>query len=612
MLQFSINSITTIFDQTTILFNRNPSRVKSLELVLSCVFIILSLLLFSKFFYTMFTSSLHIDEIYSIQHFSSKGIFVAASDYHAPNNHIFFNVLNSLIPYSNSYDPFRARFLSGIAVLIGLFFLSIIFIKEKAYTEGAWILCIYSLSGRFLDLALQARGYSFLFMFASAITYLTWSYYNHDSTRNKLNWITLCLILGTWTIPSFAIFSFFLFATIFLSVKDKKYLVLLGIIYGFSCFILYLPVIKQLLEVMDGYAEQWGKGFEFGQAIFNTFKTYTPLTKDWMVFALFLWVIHAPFFLFKKQNEMSKFIMVITLSTFLTFLGFLYLETAIIRAASFLIVPISVVAFILFNQILHSKKLIIPKIIIILCISVGVAIQQFIFYKDFHHTPTENHLGVAKFITENFKSGTEVFCNFRPQLLGVYLPPDNPLVEEFNYEKFSKGQLVYIDSEIFTKKRERKYLYNDQMHVVTKTIQQSKGGFQRIYYITPTVNLVGSNSTTDKIIFLNSKCCGWTSNSIKLDPSKERSDLNFTVDFIKKSGDFSFQILAFKDDTCYFWNQPDLQNQLPKNEQYSLSLDNFKKVGDCRLDEMERLIFRVKTSDPEAQNIIQYSNISMQ
>ena len=59
----------------------------------------------------MATTSLWNDELYSIAGYIAKGpLFTMTSESYIPNNHIFFNLLNSVTPGHYRFDPVRARF----------------------------------------------------------------------------------------------------------------------------------------------------------------------------------------------------------------------------------------------------------------------------------------------------------------------------------------------------------------------------------------------------------------------------------------------------------------------------------------------------------------------
>src|ERR671930_2212760 len=63
----------------------------------------------------MATTSLWVDEIYTIQHWSAKGPLFTVTHYNS-NNHILFNLLNSVTPGQDRFNPIRARLWSAVFV----------------------------------------------------------------------------------------------------------------------------------------------------------------------------------------------------------------------------------------------------------------------------------------------------------------------------------------------------------------------------------------------------------------------------------------------------------------------------------------------------------------
>ena len=57
------------------------------------------------------------DELYSVLHYSSRGAGSVVTTYSNPNNHIFANLINSLLPDAHSVYPLRERLLSMTAVV---------------------------------------------------------------------------------------------------------------------------------------------------------------------------------------------------------------------------------------------------------------------------------------------------------------------------------------------------------------------------------------------------------------------------------------------------------------------------------------------------------------
>src|SRR5690554_4355681 len=92
--------------------------LRRLENLLAIALVALSLLLTGRMAVAMATHSLGTDEFGTIGSFSSKGPMRVVTDYRAPKNHIFFNLLNSLLPARDSLAAARARALSIAATVL--------------------------------------------------------------------------------------------------------------------------------------------------------------------------------------------------------------------------------------------------------------------------------------------------------------------------------------------------------------------------------------------------------------------------------------------------------------------------------------------------------------
>ena len=68
------------------------------EIILAMVVLVVIITYVNNWSQKMASHSLWTDEIYTVSHFSSRGPLTALTDYHAPNNHIFFNFSQLTIP----------------------------------------------------------------------------------------------------------------------------------------------------------------------------------------------------------------------------------------------------------------------------------------------------------------------------------------------------------------------------------------------------------------------------------------------------------------------------------------------------------------------------------
>ncbi len=179
---------------------------RRIELLLAATLIALSLVHVGQTMRAMATSSLSTDEFGTIGSFSAHGPWRVITDYRAPKNHVFFNLLNSLLPGRKSYDAARARALSLVAVA-----LTAAAILAHAPGAGAgWpartLLALWSLAPQALPLSLEARGYGFVGFFGVAASLAALEYLR-GKDRRWLWALAAATALGAYTLPSFLFFA---------------------------------------------------------------------------------------------------------------------------------------------------------------------------------------------------------------------------------------------------------------------------------------------------------------------------------------------------------------------------------------------------------------------
>ena len=151
------------------------------------------------------SSSLREDEIMSIVRYSSRGFVPAISTYNLARNHVFYNVVSSLIPGAKSTLPIRARLVSFLAVL-GSLALLIGYSATRGWTLPG-VACAGLLAANFgtMNTVLEARGYGLIFLFATlgSVAFAQWS---QTQSRTWLNVMAVTCVLGTYTLPFYVVF----------------------------------------------------------------------------------------------------------------------------------------------------------------------------------------------------------------------------------------------------------------------------------------------------------------------------------------------------------------------------------------------------------------------
>ncbi len=208
------------------------------------------------------SSSLREDEILNIEQYTSRGFAKSVSSYSLARNHIFYNVLNSIIPGSSSNWPQRARMLSFLSVGAGLCLLVGYAWRRGWLIPGALFAGLIAGNHYAMKTLLEARGYGMIFFFGvlASVAFAEWA-----RTRSG-RWLTVlavAVVAGTYTLPYFLVFG----ATLLLLAwfaKPSKQTFGVGLLSAIAILMLYLPLASDVFQVATGY----GKDYE-GSSTYN-------------------------------------------------------------------------------------------------------------------------------------------------------------------------------------------------------------------------------------------------------------------------------------------------------------------------------------------------------
>lgn len=405
-----------------------PSKIAQARLLnsvrvvvfLLCLTVILTssihLLLFLDF---MGSSSLWHDELFSIFHYSSKGPLYVLTTYNEANNHIFFNLLNSLFHRDDLYDPLWARMLSFISIVLCVPVLIRYAFKHNALIEiSIWFSLILS-NGSLLYLCLEARGYGILILVTviSIISLLK----STDNNRGPDYVLIAALFIGSATVPVFALFAIILLVVKLAFTPGKKNMTnFLSLLLLLTLF--YAPTYKQILSVASEYID--------GQ--------FTSIKAVWALIDLYALKIHkpsqiipvlsisiVPALILQRKSLVFKPYSVILLSTFSFLTACLMMETPIIRSVSFVGVIISflvtfgVIGTVKYFESKNRYYSLLYLFPLLYCLADARNSVE-----GFHYDAKEDHMHVAEFL--NLVSNTcdsrkkNIVISFREQWLKSY------------------------------------------------------------------------------------------------------------------------------------------------------------------------------------------------
>ena len=254
------------------------SPAVALEALVAAGLVGLALARFVLHAHAMATTGLWTDEIASVRDFSSAGLWTSLTHYPVPNNHIFFNALNSLIDWPDPYTPIAARGLS-LAAMASVFSIGVVFfVRRRSFLEAGLFAHLIFMNPELVDLGLQARGYGLLALLTLGLSLFARDHLRHpDRARGSLGRATAA-VLGIWTIPTFVLFAlpvmgFSLLRSLHARVLRARDL---GIAVGSAAvtLLVHWPVAGQMIETQRVYARHWGTQFGSIDAVFEGLRGY--------------------------------------------------------------------------------------------------------------------------------------------------------------------------------------------------------------------------------------------------------------------------------------------------------------------------------------------------
>lgn len=577
------------------------------ELITSLLLITIAAIYCVMYFNAMATTSLWNDELYTIAHFSSKGVITSATDYHVANNHIFFNVLNAITPFSDSYQPARARVWSFLFIISSLLAVSIYYFSKRKYLEGSVLLFAILANPDILDLGLQARGYGFLFFCALSTSFLYIAYIQSDKLK-YLILIGVLTVLGTWTIPTYLFFSGPLMLVTFL-YKRTPAVFLVGFSTAVCIAALHIPVFSEMLHQVNSYGDRWGKNYATIAAVAKTYRVYlfAPATRDWFIFPFLFTALALPAMFFnstttKKDRLATLASQHISISIVLFFTVCLYLETPINRTTSFIVLPTFILLITMASPVYRNKIAPYLRPFIYIPIAIGLGYIAYGNINHFSFKPIEDWKGTAEFIENTLPVDMRIAASFRGHFLDMYLSDDYERVKDFSDAAFLQGKEAIVDSDIF-KKRSERFIAKDVSTIAAEIhVTQRRGGYQTISFMPNSpdshvqeISINGEQCVCDEMFDRNNDT-RWTTDKPQSNIPADLS-LRFTLIpgreykslvMISKNGELplDYSVYAIKGETK---NKVDSDKILTQRDQMIISLDN------QRLDSIELLVHPFQT-----------------
>ena len=449
---------------------------------------------FQKYLVAMATTSLWTDELWSVLHYSGKGPWTVVTEYHAPNNHIFFNLLNALTPGRASVEPLRARIWSFAAVTALLAGFLAYFARRRALMWGAVPFLLFAAGPEFLDLMLQARGYGLLSLAALVASVLTVGYVR-DGMPRTLAFLGLVSVLGAWTVPTFVFFVAPLWAFLLIAVRRRQVL-LAAALTGAGVLLVHLPVASQLLHQVSHFDERWGRQYSSLGAVRETVVLYLlhPVVVGRTLGKSALLALGASLLLlvglaWRRNRGEAKGISVVLGSVAAFFAICLVLQTPFIRSTAFIAVPIA------FAGTLAASLAVFPGGVRLRRVGALVAASFLLVRgvsaaRSFTFTPLERWKEMATLLKETFPEGTTFFVPKEPQYLNAYLEEGNRLVARLDRRSIERGAELFLDTPIVDPPEGRIDVRTIAPCAVEYRLPQRRVGYEALWFCPPTSSLV--------------------------------------------------------------------------------------------------------------------------
>jgi hypothetical protein len=304
------------------------------------------------------TSSLRDDEIMSIVRYTSRGFVPAISTYSLARNHIFFNVVSSLIPGANSTLPLRARLVSFVSAVASLGLLIAYSAKRGWLLPGLACAGLVTVNFFAMDRVLEARGYGLIFLFAmlSCIAFAEWL-----RTRRKLwlNLMAVSCVLGTYTLPFYVVFAGGLLLIAFLFRPSRETL-LTGFFSMAAILMLYLPIAGKVYSVFTGYGDRYRNTFvsQFDSidGVYSALEFFFPVQIEAVTFVLvaLITLVYVAFARFASRfDRLTVAGIAVAMLGFLAFC--LYCKTVPTRVAVSMAAPLAFLAALMTGSLISTR-----------------------------------------------------------------------------------------------------------------------------------------------------------------------------------------------------------------------------------------------------------------
>ncbi len=436
------------------------------------------------------TSSLRDDEIMSIVKYTSRGFVPAISTYSLARNHIFYNVISSVIPGADSTLPLRARLISFVSVIGSLGLLIAYAARRGWLLPGLACAGLVAVNFSAMDRILEARGYGLIFLFAmlTCAAFAEWL-----RTRRKvwLNLMSVLCVLGTYTLPFYVVFAGGLLLMAFL-YRPSRETFLAGFLSLAAILMLYLPVLDKVYGVFTGYGDRYGNTFispfDSIDGVFSAFEHFLPMQVEALTFVLIALasLLYAAFGRFAARFD--RLTLAGVAAAVLGFLAFcLYCKTVPIRVTAYLAAPLAFLTALATGSVLSTRLLapVRPFAEVVFTLIVAAILWKSEVSQPL--IPSKDWLGLGVLIERAFPKEMSIWIseNHRTLLQWNLSSRAKPERGPLDYDALGNGRLIAVEGFSRPSDEQQRFGWEDLPQGVRFVTIPLVLNYQRVFFMPP-------------------------------------------------------------------------------------------------------------------------------
>jgi hypothetical protein len=449
------------------------------------------------------TSSLRDDEVMSIARYTSRGFVPAISSYSLARNHIFYNVVSSLIPGADSTLPLRARLISFVSVIVSLGLLIAYAARRGWFLPGLACSGLVAVNFFAMDRVLEARGYGLIFLFAmlGCVAFAEWL-----RTRSKvwLNLMAVSCVLGTYTLPFYVVFAGGLLLLAFLYRPSRETL-LAGFLSLAAILMLYLPIFGKVYAVFTGYSDRYRNTFispfDSIDGVFSAFEFFLPVQIEALTLVLIALValLYVGFGRFAARfDRLTLAGVAVAILGFLAFC--LYCKTVPVRVAANMAAPLAFLAALMAGSALSTRMLAPVRPFVDVLFSVFVAVILWKSEVSQPLIPSADWRGLGVLIERAFPKEMSIWISekYRTLLQWNLSSRAKPERRPLDYDVLGNGGLIAVEAFIRPSDEQKRFGWEDLPQGVRFVTLPLAMNYQRVFFTPPRQHGIASISVNNQ------------------------------------------------------------------------------------------------------------------